>query len=83
MLFRSLRTQQGTEIPASVAVKAQKVLDKKMEIDANNAHESIIFKKYVELRNCQKVADYFKIPRLHVLQVVKKTKTELKHAINN
>lgn len=59
------------------------VLDSKLKLNANDAHESIIFSKYVELRSCQKVADYFGIPHLHVFQVVKKMKLELKKEIKN
>jgi hypothetical protein len=58
-------------------------LNHKLTINANEAHESIIFKKYVELKSCTKVAEYFKIPKSHVFMVVKKTKQELKKAINN
>jgi uncharacterized protein with HEPN domain len=46
------------------------------------AHESIIFNKYVELRSCVDVAKYFDIPKDHVFAVVKKMKHELKKAIN-
>ncbi len=81
-IYDYIRSQQGQEIPVSVAIRAKKILDEKLDIDANNAHESIIFRKYVELKSCQKVADYFKIPRLHVMQVVNKTKAELKTKLN-
>jgi hypothetical protein len=60
---------------------ARDVLDKKLLLDANEAHESIIFDKYVELRSCKKVADYYGIPQLHVFQVVKKTRNQLKKEI--
>ena len=58
-------------------------LNHKMTINANEAHESIIFKKYVELKSCTKVAEYFNIPKKHVFLVVKKTKDELKKTIND
>lgn len=58
-------------------------LNHKLTINANEAHESIIFKKYVELKSCTKVADYFNIPKKHVFLVVKKTKDELKKTIND
>lgn len=58
-------------------------LNHKLTINANEAHESIIFKKYVELNSCSKVADYFSIPIKHVFKVVKKTKDELKKTIND
>lgn len=57
-------------------------LNHKLTINANEAHESIIFKKYVELNSCSKVALYFNIPKKHVFKVVKKTKDELKKTIN-
>ena len=62
---------------------ATKHLDKKLSLNANEAHESIIFSKYVEMRNCQKVAKYFGLPHKHVFDVVKKTKKQLKNLINN
>lgn len=58
------------------------ILKTKLQLDANQAHESIIFDKYIELRSCKKVADYFCIPHLHVFKVVKKVKQELKDKIN-
>jgi tRNA isopentenyl-2-thiomethyl-A-37 hydroxylase MiaE len=60
---------------------AKKILNEKLLSNPNDAHESMIFSKYVELRSCQKVADFFNIPRLHVHQVVNKTKKELKDSI--
>lgn len=77
-----LRSQLGNEIPVKASQIAKKVLKEKLEKNPNDAHESIIFNKYVELRSCKKVADYFMIPHLHVFNVVKKTKEELKQAIN-
>lgn len=73
-----IRSQQGQPLPVSLATKAKKILNKKLDIDANNAHEAILFNKYVELRSCKKVADYFKIPHIHVFKVIQKTKHELK-----
>ena len=58
-------------------------LNHKLTINANEAHESIIFKKYVELKSCTKVAEYFSVPKKHIFLVVKKTKDELKKAIND
>lgn len=78
-----MMSQTGKEIPMESVKIAKSLLNKKLTIDPNQAHESIIFTKYVELRSCQKVADYFGIPQLHVFQVVKKMKTELKKEINN
>lgn len=77
-----LRSQLGNEIPVKASAIAKKVLKEKLDKNPNDAHESIIFNKYVELRSCKKVADYFMIPHLHVFNVVKKTKEELKQAIN-
>ena len=77
-----LRCQLGTDIPISASKIASNILNNKLDLNANEAHESMIFAKYVELRSCKKVADYYNIPHLHVFNVVKKTKTELKKAIN-
>ena len=62
---------------------ANKILKDKIDKGANEAHESIIFNKYVEFSSSVKVANYFKIPKSHVFAVVKKTKQELKKALNN
>lgn len=75
--FRTL----GGEYPIHLADYAKKDLEKKLLSNANEAHESMIFSKYVEIRNCQKVADYFGVPHKHVFDVVKKTKTHLKTLI--
>lgn len=60
---------------------ARDLLDSKLIGDANKAHESILFEKFIELRSCKAVADYFGIPHLHVFQVIKKVKSELKTEI--
>lgn len=62
---------------------AKNHLEVKLSKNANEAHESIIFSKYVEMRNCQKVAEYFGLPHKHVFDVVKKTKNQLKKIIKN
>lgn len=82
-IIEYLRSKEGKEIPYSAIERAINILNNKLNKNANEAHESMIFEKYVELRNLQKVADYFNIPHIHVFNVVKKTKEELKKAINN
>jgi len=72
----------GKSISLEYANIAKKVLDHKLTMNANDAHESIIFSKYVELKSCNKVAEYFGIPHLHVSIVVRKTKKELKTILN-
>jgi len=81
--YEYLKSQLGNDIPNKASVIAKKILTDKLDKNPNDAHESIIFNKYVEFRSCKKVADYFMIPHLHVFNVVKKTKEELKKAINN
>lgn len=76
-----LRSQQWNGISLNKATKAKEILNNKLETDANNAHEAILFNKYVELRSYQKVADYFKIPRIHVMRVINATKKELKQKL--
>ena len=62
---------------------AESILKNKMNVNANEAHEAIIFKKYVEYGNCIQVAKFFNIPQLHVYSVVNKVKNELKTKIND
>jgi hypothetical protein len=71
----------GDELPDEYVIDAISILENKLTKNPNEAHESIIFQKYVELESCQKVADYFGIPRLHVFQVVNNVKLELKKKI--
>jgi hypothetical protein len=78
-----LYIQQGKEIPIHLSALASNILSDKLNSDPYSAHEAIIFNKFVELGNLKKVAEYFNIPHLHVFQVVKKTKAELKKALNN
>jgi uncharacterized protein with HEPN domain len=61
---------------------AEKHLNKKMSNSAKDAHEAIIFRKYVECRNMKEVAKYFNIPHKHVFIVVTNVKKELKERIN-
>ena len=77
-----LQSLIGNKINRDSIIVAKNVLKNKMLIDANEAHESILFEKYVELKSCTKVAEYFGIPPLHAFQVIKKMKKELKDAIN-
>ncbi len=64
-----------------MARMANKILEDKLMLDANEAHESIIFSKYVELGSCVKVAEFFGIPKYHVDRVVTKCRQELKKSI--
>lgn len=76
--FDSLKGNSNNDTSANIALK---ILNNKMKSSAKDAHESIIFQKWVELRSHQAVANYFGIPRLHVLKVCNNTKEELKKAI--
>lgn len=77
-----IRLQMGAEMPTSAIITAERYLDKKLQGNSMEAHESIIFNKYVEMRSCVDVAKYFDIPKDHVFAVVKKMRNELKKAIN-
>ena len=80
--IKYIRSQIGNSMPISAIIKAEQHLENKLKGNSMDAHESIIFKKYVELRSCVDVAKYFEIPKDHVFAVVKKMKHELKKAIN-
>lgn len=80
LYFESLK---GNSIEDSLVYNAQKILNQKMLKSAKDAHESIIFQKWVELRSHQAVANYFGIPRLHVMKVCNNTKEQLKKEIKN
>jgi len=66
------------ELDIKLAKVADNRLKEKYQEDELQAHESILFTKYVELRSCKKVADFYNIPEKHVKDVIKKTKKELK-----
>ena len=66
------------ELNINFATIATKRLSDKYQEDELQAHEAILFTKYVELRSCKKVADYFTIPEKHVKDIIRKTKLELK-----
>lgn len=66
------------ELDMKLAKLADNRLKEKYQEDELQAHESILFSKYVELRSCKKVADFYNIPEKHVKDVIKKTKKELK-----
>ena len=66
------------ELDIKLAKVANDRLKEKYQEDELQAHESILFSKYVELRSCKKVADFYNIPEKHVKDVIKKTKQELK-----
>lgn len=73
----------GSIIPDYKVEMVKKILMDKIDKGPNEAHESIIFNKYLEFGSGNEVAKYFKIPKSHVFDVIKKTKAELKTAINN
>ncbi len=75
-----LRRLSGTNLTG--AEKAKEILSQKMIKSAKDAHESIIFNKYIESMNCSEVARYFGIPRKHVNDVVNQCRNELKKSIN-
>ena len=60
---------------------ARQHLDTKLLKDAAQAHESILFEKYVELGTIRKVAEYFGIPNSYAHIVIKRMKQELKTTI--
>ena len=66
------------EFPYDEIQTIQNILDMKFNLNANESHEAMIFTKYIELQSCQKVAEFFNIPRLHAFQVIKKVKKEMK-----
>lgn len=75
-----LNSLQAKELKGGIV--ADRHLDKKMSKSAKDAHEAIIFRKFVECRNMKEVAKYFNIPHKHVFIVVNNVKKELKERIN-
>lgn len=66
------------ELNLNFANIATKRLEDKYKEDELQAHEAILFSKYVEVRSCKKVADFYNIPEKHVKDIIRKTKQELK-----
>lgn len=66
------------ELNITFANIASKRLENKYLQDEIQAHEAILFTKYVEFRSCKKVADFYGIPEKHVKDIIRKTKLELK-----
>jgi len=78
------RSQQKLpELNINFANIATKRLATKYQEDELQAHEAILFTKYVELRSCKKVADFYTIPEKHVKDIIRKTKLELKNLCLN
>lgn len=83
-LSEYLETLKGTELVTDLQIrKVNNILDEKLNKNANDAHESMIFRKYVELNSGEKVAEFFGIPAIHCYEVIRKTKKELIKAIRN
>lgn len=81
-LLEYANTLTGSELVSDEQIKVAKtILNEKLNTNANTAHESILFSKYVELRSCDKVAKYYGIPAIHCYEVINKTRKELKKAI--
>lgn len=66
------------ELNHKFATIASKRLSDKYGEDEQQAHEAILFTKYVELRSCKKVALFYNIPEKHVKDIIRKTRAELK-----
>lgn len=77
--FRAL--QPLPSVPDHATKKIHYHFEKKVSGDKNEAHEYKVFTKYMELGSCQKVADYYGIPKQHVWEVVRKVKIELKNEL--
>jgi hypothetical protein len=77
-----MESLQQSKVSLNEANLANRILQNKLNVDPYQAHESMIFQKYVELRSCKKVADYFGVPSIHIFEVVRRMKKELKSAIN-
>jgi hypothetical protein len=75
-----LNSIQAKELKGGIV--ADRHLENKMSKSAKDAHEAIIFRKFVECRNMKEVAKYFNIPHKHVFIVVSNVKKELKERIN-
>jgi hypothetical protein len=69
--------------PTFAKIANQRLIDKYGE-DEMQAHEAILFNKYVEFRSCRKVAEFYNIPEKHVKDIIRKTKLELRNiCLNN
>lgn len=71
------------ELNINFATIANKRLSLKYQEDEQQAHEAILFTKYVELRSCKKVSEFYNIPEKHVKDIIRKTKIELKNICLN
>jgi hypothetical protein len=49
----------------------------------NEKHDYLIMTKYIELKSCRKVADYFNVPLYHVQLTIDRIKKELKKDFKN
>lgn len=63
--------------PKFATIASKRLFDKHAE-DEMHAHEAILFTKYVEVRSCKKVAEFYNIPEKHVKDIIRKTRAELK-----
>ena len=68
--------------PKFAQIANQRLIDKYKE-DELQAHEAILFNKYVEFRSCKKVAEFYNIPEKHVKDIIRKTKLELRQLCLN
>lgn len=75
--------EEDAEIPYEVIEKTRLIFEGKQNDNANVSHEYRIFNRYIELRSCNKVAEYYGIPKQHVWNVVKKVRDELKKEIKS
>lgn len=66
------------ELNPKFATIATDRLNNKYLEDEMQAHEAILFTKYVEFRSCKKVAEFYNIPEKHVKDIIRKTRAELK-----
>ena len=75
--------RQELDFDFGPASAAKKFLEDKSNGSEVDKHDQLIFKKYIELRSCQDVADYFNIPKYHAINTVKKIKKELQDVIKS
>jgi hypothetical protein len=75
--------RQEIDFDFTPASAAEKYLEDKSNGSEVDKHDQLIFKKYIELRSCQDVADFFRIPKYHAINTVKKIKKELQDVIKS
>lgn len=80
---RHLDALSKKDFDLSLVSKVLSRFNKKINGSKFEKHDYLVMKKYIELKSCSKVADYFSVPKYYIEQNIRRIQSELKKEVKN